>query len=161
MSPCSLAAILWCAAILQAHPALGQSGDDQPTARSDVHTTLLSDGSCLSMFARVFYLNQSNQSPVVVSLRDKSNTTVWRTEFPSLDYVPGRTCYYGLAKITEDRLFLFFTWNARHCTLDTKTGRILDHGEGDDALKHYDSLIPLQVRLVVGPSTGRDASTGR
>jgi hypothetical protein len=38
-----------------------------------------------------------------------------------------------------------FTWNGQHCTIDRKQGKILERGEGDDALLRYDGLVPLKL----------------
>jgi hypothetical protein len=53
--------------------------------------------------------------------------------------------YYALAKATEDRVFLFFTWNSRYCVIDRDVGSVLQRGKGDEVLEHYDELMPLKL----------------
>ena len=62
-----------------------------------------------------------------------------------MHFVPEAGDYYALVNVMDDRFFIFFLWNGHYCAIDRKTGTILESGDGDDALKRYDQLVPLKL----------------
>jgi hypothetical protein len=139
--------------------ALARSNDKQraqPVSREYLHRMTLSDGSWL-LVNTPFPADEKQKEtlPVHVHLYPKDahsekeiDKCLWVSEhLTSMEYVQDVDHFYALAKETEDRIFIFFTWNAHHCTLDKRTGRILQKGEDDEALKAFDSLVPLKLLI--------------
>jgi hypothetical protein len=86
--------------------------------------------------------------PKDVHYEKQTDKCLWVADHvTSMNYVPDKERYYALAEETKDRIFIFFTWNAQHCTIDKTTGRILKEGRGDDVLKAYDCLVPLKLLI--------------
>jgi hypothetical protein len=142
--------------------ALGDpaSGDDekrgQSRPRDDLHRITLSDGAWL-VIETPFPSDEQRKERLPVNVRlyprdvhyvKQTDKSIWvANHVTSMDYVPGNERYYALAKETKDRIFIFFTWNAQHCTVDRKSGRILRKDQGDDSLKVFDSLVPLKLLI--------------
>lgn len=158
MNRCILAGVILFVMVSNVGAVEQGQREGQGVMRSDLHEIELADGSVLGFFARVFYPKERDTTGVRVTLRSQKGTLLWVTEFATVDYEPGNTGYLGLVKATENHVFLFATWNAQFCTFDKITGRVLKEGEGDDILKQYDSLLPMKLKLIPGPSTGVDGS---
>ena len=140
-----------------------QRGDSTP--REDLHRMTLADGSWLVINTPFPSDEQRKEAlavrvhlyPKDVHYEKQTDKCLWVADrVTSMDYVPDNERYYALANETKGRVFIFFTWNAQHCTIDKKTGRILRKDQGDDALKAYDSLLPLKL-LIWRRATGRAA----
>lgn len=153
-------ATFWGTIVLYVSVTVSGQEHDQcaSTFRRDLQMIRVAGGGELAVFARAFYPKKPHSSPVMVSLCDNNRTLVWKIRFTSVDYVPGNTCYYALVQVKEDHIFLFSTWNAEYCIVDKRSGEIVEKGKGDDDLKRYDSLLPLKLTLIMGPSTGYESS---
>jgi hypothetical protein len=143
-------------AVAVAHHARGSEKQRGSMLRDDLHRMILSDGAWL-VISTPFPSNEQREErlPVEVSLYPRDVQYVkqidkcfWVAKNVTLmDYVPGNERYYALAKESKDRVFIFFTWNSQHCTIDRQTGRILRKNEGDEALKLFDNLVPLKLLI--------------
>jgi hypothetical protein len=146
---------LFAAALSQ--PALASEKlSAKSTTRKYLHRLTLSDGSWV-VINTPFPADEKRKEtlpvrvhlyPKDVYLEKETDKCLWVSEhLTSMEYVPSVDHFYALAKETEDHIFIFFTWNAHHCTLDKRTGRILQKGENDEALKAFGSLVPLKLLI--------------
>jgi len=154
--------ILMCMIVWFPIAAIGDcaNGDDKQRGdsilRDDLHRMTLADGSWLVINTPFPSDEQRKETlavrvhlyPKGVHYEKQTDKCLWVADHvTSMDYVPDNERYYALAKETKGRIFIFFTWNAQHCTIDKQTGRILKKDQGDDALNAYDSLLPLKLLI--------------
>lgn len=131
-----------------------QQGDGGALRRELLHRMYLSDGSW-AVINTPFPADEKRKETLPVHVHrypkdayteKETDKCLWISEhLTSMEYVPKVDRFYALAKETEDHIFIFFTWNAQHCTLDKRTGRILQKGDDDEPLKGFDSLVPLKL----------------
>ena len=179
MSAMAMGALICFCGVLAASASAEDKQDGKCAIRGALYKMTLSDGSKMSIWtSHVMILCNGSErdvraSPsslekpqtmnVQVSLepkpggREEGHATWVAENVTTLRFTPGIEHYYALVKVSNDRVFLFFTWNGRHCTIDKKNGEVLDRGEGDDALKRYDELTPLKL-LICQPSIGHFAT---
>ena len=156
----AISMIVWFTVTLGDSATGGNKQGGDSVLRDDLYHVEFSDGSWLRLQTALHSREERQTSRIGVALYPKGKggkqPVIWTAHFTSVDYAPGNECYYALVKVTEDRIFIFATWNSHHCTIDKQTGRILKKGKGDDALKEYGTLTPLKLTLIFGfPSTGR------
>ena len=123
--------------------------------KSLYHMNLL-DGTVLAIYAHL--RSTAKQEPVEIEAflfpkappEGEKQEWIWKSKrIASVNSDANeKDPYYALVKVTTGQIFVFCTWNAQHCVLDKVTGRILDHGEGDDVLVGYDCLEPLKLSIV-------------
>ena len=92
--------------------------------------------------------------------RGKRLCATWEKELTSLDYVrdKDKNGYYALVSSVKGRIFVYCLWNGDYCTLDARTGRILNTGKGDEVLMDHGALMPLRVTLKSARSSGKAVS---
>lgn len=130
-----------------------KSGDS--IDRSNLYHLTLPDGSVIAIYADLHTEEKAQQLEVDASLYPKGSAgyykqyAIWKTKsIASVNYAANNESYYALVKATADRVIIFCTWNAQHCTLDKRTGQILKRGQGDNVLLGYDCLVPLKLSIV-------------
>jgi hypothetical protein len=133
---------------------LAAAGDrqDARAGRQSLYCVNVSNGSSLEMSTSLASLNERASTRVSIALHHKESSgkenLFWRVDqFTMLDYHPETSGYYAMVKVMGDRLFVFSMWNAHYCLIDTRTGRVLKSGEGDDVLKEYGGLVPLKLSI--------------
>ena len=145
-------------AILAQVPQQVRAEDSAPVARGHLERLELADGSNLSIWTMVQSRTQKQTCKVRLVRHPKGSggkePVMWGLELTSVDYMPGTRNYYALVKVADDRIFIFCLWNGQHCIIDAKNGKVLNMGEGDDALKDHANLVPLKLKLGE-PSRGR------
>ena len=115
-------------------------------SRNDIRELTLSDGSVLKMGIEYYPEKERKEMGVDVALYSKKNTLIWRTwDITVVAYTPEAALFYAFAKIQEDNIYLFTTWNGNYCVIDRKTGKIVRKGEGDQLLNEWDSFAPLKL----------------
>lgn len=128
-------------------------------------TVSLPDGTTLRIVTKESSSTEKagTGTAVGVDLYSNRETLVWYDPDVTSVVSPSLSaCYYALVKVMEDRIFIFFTWNSQHCTIDRQTGRILEKGEGDDVLRRYGGLVRLRLTVFRHPvSIGLPLQTGR
>ena len=132
-------------------PVVGvsQAGDKPREVRKNVFFVELPDGSELNIRTLpAMSAPEPKVSDVDVALYGEPASKGWGANgVTTVHRVPEIKSYYALVKAMDDRIFIFFTWNAHYCTIDRKTGAILSSGDGDDVLELYDQLVPLKLDL--------------
>jgi hypothetical protein len=136
----------------------GSDAEQVPSViRDNLSYVELPNGSRLTISTMVFYPERPHATKVWIALYPKGgggkSPRIWSTSLGSMDYAPTTKYHYALAKVMEDRIFVFCIWDGRHFTLDRRTGELQTKGAGDDVLRNYDNLMPLKLTLR-RPSTG-------
>jgi len=130
---------LWCAITL--HISSGESGEQDGRGKltSSLFVAELADGSHLVLrTAELFVPTKGVVVPIhaVLYPRDRGGrqgASVWETQqLTTLDYAPPLERYYALVKEMRGEIFIFFTWNGQHCTIDKRTGQRIKKGEDDE-----------------------------
>jgi hypothetical protein len=138
--------------------AAGEKNHDMRVLKRNLYKAELVDGSELSIGTSLVSLDKPQETDVHVLLCAENLTCGeqekrWRAEkVTSLHFTPETKQYYALVNVADSRIFIFFLWNGRHCTIDKKTGVVLARGEGDGALEQFSEFIPLKLVLPV-PAT--------
>lgn len=138
--------------------AAGEKNQDTPVLKRSLLNVELADGSELRIGTSLVSLDKPQETDVHVLLRAERLTVeepepLWRAEkITSLHFTPERKEYYALVKVADSRIFIFFLWNGRHCTIDKRTGAVLARGEGNDVLEQFSEWIPLKLVVPV-PAT--------
>jgi hypothetical protein len=150
--------IVWFAGVFGPGVRAGDKQDGTSVPKDDVYHLTLSDGSTLTIEARLFHRGDRGESSAHAALwpkdEDGTKLAIWTADLTSVDYAPETKSYYALVKVMEDRIFIFAMWNGRYCVIDRRTGRVLKKGEGDDVLREYNDLVPLRLTtLFIPPST--------
>ncbi len=138
--------------------AIGGERNGRSVLRDDLTHMTLGDGSKLCIRTQVHLDRQHTAKVWVVRHRlgstNEKKRPLWAGQITSVKYVPGLDHVYALVKEMEDRIFIFTLWSRRHFTIDKDTGRVIEEGQGDEALKKYGHLLPLKLNIIP-PSTGR------
>ena len=145
---------IWFSTLLTIYAVAGSTHDKKSITRNNLDRIELSDGAELSIRVSLCRLDQDvdvDDVTIVLDTKHKK-TQPQRTDWvaknvTSLHYVPIPIHYYALAKIVDERLIVFFTWNSRYCTIDMRSGTVLKKGYGDDVLKQFEQWIPLRLRV--------------
>jgi len=165
----TLAAIVSFMSALGACAIAGGQTQGVSTAREDLYHLTLDDGAVLVIHSSTGLSEREpkKDAPVRVFLYPKGSTKLkqpatWGAALTRVDYAPESGSYYALVDATTDRVFVFCTWNEQHFTIDRRTGRMLEQGTGDDALKERGGLSPLKLWITFGPpSSGKTGNVWR
>ncbi len=106
-------------------PVVGvsQAGDKPREVRKNVFFVELPDGSELNIRTLpAMSAPEPKVSDVDVALYGEPASKGWGANgVTTVHRVPEIKSYYALVKAMDDRIFIFFTWNAHYCTIDRKT----------------------------------------
>ena len=138
--------------------AADETNQDASVFKRDLRSVEFADGSELRIGTSLGSVDKPQETDIHVVLYPERLTVgepepIWRAEkVTSLHFAPGTKQYYALVKVADSRMFIFFVWNGRHCTIDKNTGALLSRGEGDDVLEHFSEWIPLKL-VIPEPAT--------
>jgi hypothetical protein len=172
MKPMVVSMVASVVAVMAGNVHAQEKQRDVPMQRQYLHRLVLSDGSWL-VINTPFPADENRKETLAVRVHlypkdvhheKQTDKCLWVAEdLTSMEYVPGIDRSYALAKETRDSVFIFFTWNAHHCTIDKRTGKTLNKGEGDEELRAHHTMVPVKLliwrrasdhRAAPGESTG-------